>query len=84
MEFEESKAERVPKLPITLKKLFLTKSVVEIKNLCCVCTNQTRMRSSSLQEKPQLQLADGEMIQPDQMFQQAFLEDPTKAIENHF
>ncbi|PLW19048.1 hypothetical protein PCASD_13406 [Puccinia coronata f. sp. avenae] len=35
MKFEESKAERVPKLPITLKKSFLTKSVVEIKNLCC-------------------------------------------------
>ncbi|PLW08980.1 hypothetical protein PCASD_25384 [Puccinia coronata f. sp. avenae] len=84
MEFEESKGERVPKLPITLKQSFLTKSVVEIKNLRCVCTNQTRMRSSSVQEKPQLQLADDEMVQPEQMFRQAFLQDPTKAIQNHF
>lgn len=83
MQYEESKGERVPKLPITLKHLFLTKSVVEIKNLRCVCTDQARRHASSPQGRQQVQLANGDMGTPEQWFHQTFSQDPTRAIQTH-
>ncbi|EFP74131.1 uncharacterized protein PGTG_00087 [Puccinia graminis f. sp. tritici CRL 75-36-700-3] len=82
IEFEDCKGESVPKLPITLKHSFLTKSVVEIKNLRCVCTNQAR-RSSTLQDKHPIQSVNDEMSTPEHWFQQAFQEDPSRAIQSH-
>ncbi|WAR51661.1 hypothetical protein PtB15_1B97 [Puccinia triticina] len=77
IEFEDCKGELVPKLPITLKHSFLTKSIVEIKNLRCICTNQARRASSAIQDKKNQ--ADSE-----EWFQQdAFYEDPSRAIQSH-
>ncbi|KAI7962063.1 hypothetical protein MJO28_000157 [Puccinia striiformis f. sp. tritici] len=82
IEYEECKGERVPKLPITLKHSFLTKSIVEIKNLRCVCTDQVR-RTSTKKHHPQNQSIDGELSTPEHWFQQAFMEDPGRAILSH-
>ncbi|KAH9467267.1 hypothetical protein Pst134EB_002289 [Puccinia striiformis f. sp. tritici] len=54
IEYEECKGERVPKLPITLKHSFLTKSIVEIKNLRCVCTDQVRRTSTKKTSSPKI------------------------------